>query len=79
MPSNVVFVWQIPRYTEFPRTNTPAMRKMQKKIRIGKKKYQFYQPIKRQYSYIRWNYILYIIAFIFSGKMGLDVKFIIPF
>ena len=40
---------QIPRYTEFPRTNTPAMGKNQKKLRIGKK-YAFYQPIRRQHS-----------------------------
>ena len=39
---------------EFPRTYTPPMRKKRKKIRIGKK-YPFYQPIRRQHSYIRWN------------------------
>jgi hypothetical protein len=27
-----------------------------KKLRIGKK-YPFHQPIRRQHSYIRWNYI----------------------
>jgi hypothetical protein len=48
---------QIPRYTESPRTNTPAVAKKLKKLGIGKKKYPFYQPIKRQHSYIRWNYM----------------------
>jgi hypothetical protein len=33
------------------------MGKKHKKLRIGKKKYPFYQPIRRQHSYIRWNYI----------------------
>jgi hypothetical protein len=51
---------QIPRYTEFPRTNTPPMGKSgEKKLRIGKK-YPFYQPIRRQYSYIRWNLISWL-------------------
>jgi hypothetical protein len=47
-------------YTEFPRTNTPAMGEKLKKLRIGKKKkkYPFNQPIKRQHSYIRWNYVV---------------------
>jgi hypothetical protein len=45
----------IPRYTEFPRANTTAMVKKQKKLRDGRK-YIFYQPIRRQHSYIRWNY-----------------------
>jgi hypothetical protein len=31
---------------EFPRTNTPAMDKKQKKIKIGRKKCPFYQPIR---------------------------------
>jgi hypothetical protein len=40
----------------FSRTNTPAMGIKRKKIRIVKKKIPFYQPIRRQHSYIRWNY-----------------------
>jgi hypothetical protein len=30
--------------------NTPAMDKKQKKIKIGRKKCPFYQPIRRQHS-----------------------------
>jgi hypothetical protein len=45
----------IPRYTKFPRTYTPSMGKKRKKLRIGKK-YPLNQPIRRQQSYIRWNY-----------------------
>ena len=63
---------QIPRYTEFPRTNTPAMVKnREKKLRNGKK-YLFYQPIRRQHSYIRWNYRrnMYYIIVVTVGKMS---------
>jgi hypothetical protein len=35
--------------------NIPAMMEKLKKRRIGKKKYPFHQPIRRQYSDIRWN------------------------
>ena len=35
------FLRQIPRYTEFPRTNTPPMGKSGKKLRIGKKNTHF--------------------------------------
>ncbi len=38
---------QVPRYTEFARTNTPAMGIKRQKLRIGKN-YPFYQPIGRQ-------------------------------
>jgi hypothetical protein len=48
--------WYLPRYTEFSRTNTPVMGKKVKNLGIGKK-YPFYQPIKRQHSYIWWNYL----------------------
>ena len=48
--------WYLPRYTEFSRTNTPAMGKKLKNLGNGKK-YPFYQPIKRQHSYIWWNYL----------------------
>jgi hypothetical protein len=40
------------RYVEFPRTNTLAMGKRQKKLRIGKKNTPF---INQNHSYIRWN------------------------
>ena len=42
-------------YREFPWANIPAMGIKRKKLRIGKK-YSFHQPIRRQHSYIRWNY-----------------------
>jgi len=48
---------QIPCYREFPRANTTAMGIKWKKLRINKK-YPFHQPIRRQHSYIRWNYEL---------------------
>ena len=49
------------------------MRKKQKKIRI------LSTNQKTIFLYKVELHFMYYIAFIFGGKMGLDVKFIIPF
>jgi hypothetical protein len=71
--STVEIGWEI-----FWIRNTPAMGIGRKKLRIGKK-YPFHQPIRRQHSYIRWNYIqIYPVSEGYLRKRPVERRGIFP-